>query len=219
MPKKFGVGEIFKSAFEFLKKEPGVIGLCALPLVVNIVAFVLFFGPGYLIWPYKPVAMFQSLTVWILYFIYAIAAAILGCAVMAAIILKVNAAGRKKKLGLAEALRLGLLKVPRLFVAMLAYALIAGAGFIAFIVPGIYLAVRLMLWLPAAVLENKSFGLKSAWAASKGNWWSLFALGLLLMLLSFVAFIPLVGLFISSLFVAPITYVALTLAYLKLKTT
>jgi len=82
---------------------------------------------------------------------------------------------------------------------------------------GLYVLIRLYLYGPACVLEN-NFGLKTSWKLVKGNWWKLFAIFLIFLVMSAIidrAYI--IGPFLSGLIVGPFTIAAKTLIYFQLR--
>ncbi|MEG3968781.1 hypothetical protein QUA00_14305 [Microcoleus sp. T2B6] len=82
----------------------------------------------------------------------------------------------------------------RLLHLILAYILFVGvvfAGFIALIIPGLYVSYRLTFSLYATVIDNSSAvdSLSSSWKLTKGRWWLLFRAISLIVLLVFVPII------------------------------
>ena len=77
---------------------------------------------------------------------------------------------------------------------ILAYILFVGlvfAGFLALIIPGIYVSCRLTFSLYAAVIDNSSAvdSLNSSWELTKGRWWLLFRA---ICLIALVVFVPII---------------------------
>jgi hypothetical protein len=82
----------------------------------------------------------------------------------------------------------------RLLHLILAYILFVGlvfAGFLALIIPGLYVSCRLTFSLYAAVIDNSSAvdSLNSSWKLTKGRWWLLFRANFLIVLVVFVPII------------------------------
>ena len=150
---------------------------------------------------------------------YLIALSLVALVCMAGCIIKADASLKGKKMPVAEAFLGGIRAFPRLLVSLIIVSVIGGLGFIALLIPGIYLMVRLMLAMPACVLEGKGLGIKSSWEISKGNWWRLFALTIIIALISSLLsfLIPVVGMVISYLFVSPASAICYAIAYRKLK--
>src|SRR4028119_1992348 len=77
---------------------------------------------------------------------------------------------------------------------ILAYILFVGlvfAGFLALIIPGIYVSCRLTFSLYAAVIDNSSAvdSINSSWKLTKGRWWLIFRAIFLILLVVFVPII------------------------------
>jgi membrane-anchored glycerophosphoryl diester phosphodiesterase (GDPDase) len=82
----------------------------------------------------------------------------------------------------------------RLLHLILVYIMFLGlvfAGFIALIIPGLYVAYRLIFGLYATVIDNSSAldSLSSSWELTKGRWWLVFRA---ILLLFFVVSVPIV---------------------------
>jgi membrane-anchored glycerophosphoryl diester phosphodiesterase (GDPDase) len=124
----------------------------------------------------------------------------------------------------------------RLLHLILVYIMFVGlvwAGFIALIIPGLYVSYRLIFSLYVTVIDNSSplDSLSSSWELTKGRWWLVFRASLLIL---FVVFVPiaLIVLLISStgnllasklagnvlgFFTLPLMNVYLVLLYLRLR--
>jgi len=124
----------------------------------------------------------------------------------------------------------------RLLHLILVYIMFVGlvfAGFIALIIPGLYVSYRLVFSLYATVIDNSSplDSLSSSWELTKGRWWLVFRSSFLIL---FVVFVPivLIVLLISStgnllasklagnvlgFFTVPLMNVYLVLLYLRLR--
>jgi len=88
----------------------------------------------------------------------------------------------------------------RYFVAEIVYALIVIIGLCLFIIPGIYLGLRLQYYRAAIVEDNKGAieSLKYSWCLTKGYVFQLFVLGIVMILLVLVGLLALViGFFIT----------------------
>ena len=99
-----------------------------------------------------------------------------------------------------------------LVVASILYGLAVVAGTILLIVPGIYLAVKMYFYDLAIV--DRGFGpveaLKESWNMTRGKWWSVFGLLILLFIFNIAG---LLALFIGFIVTFPISVMALVLAY------
>ncbi|MEG4071774.1 hypothetical protein QUA30_03210 [Microcoleus sp. Pol14C2] len=70
--------------------------------------------------------------------------------------------------------------------------LLGCAGFIALIIPGVYVSYRLMFSSYATVIDNSSAfdSVSSSWELTKGRWWLVFRSALLII---FVVFVPILS--------------------------
>ncbi len=118
------------------------------------------------------------------------------------------------------------MKYPVFLVASLLVGLIGGLGFIALIIPGIFLGIKLFYYDCAILIEDAGIigSLKRSWQVVRGNWWRTFGLHLIFMLpisLLFIIaeFVPAPGTQIID-FVAALGlgwfYAAFTVAFLQL---
>lgn len=71
------------------------------------------------------------------------------------------------------AIGLGLRRLPWMIVGTILFGIVVGLGFVAFIIPGIWLWGRLMLWTPALFVDGQNAldGLGTSWRLTRGNWW------------------------------------------------
>lgn len=85
-------------------------------------------------------------------------------------------------------------RLPTIILAGLIRGLAVGVAFIAFIFPGIYVALRTFAIIPVVVLEERSAGdsLKRSWELAKGEVWKIFLTLLLAWLIFFVLYFLLV---------------------------
>ncbi len=244
------VVKILKKSFKSLIEKPSFLLLYLMPFVVALIAFVhvcLVLGT----WtPWTTVgttsALINFVKGWILWIIvYAIAFIITMLTSQAAIILKAAALKRGKSMSLGGALAKGIRHIPRLFAALvLVGVIVAGPLFLligaavfapppiliavlalvllAWLIPMIYISIRLALFAQACVLENMgSVGcLKECWHMTKGNFWLIFVTAFLLGIVSIViGLIPIVGSLIAMVLVGPAGIIAYTLIYLGLRKT
>ncbi len=99
--------------------------------------------------------------------------------------------------------------------ATILYSLVILLGFILFIIPGIYLAIRFSFY--EYFIIDKKMGviksLKESWKITKGNFWGLLAFMFSVLVINMLgAFTLLLGLFVSI----PITWIAWAFIYRKL---
>ncbi|MEG4218150.1 hypothetical protein QUA27_22990 [Microcoleus sp. Pol14C6] len=83
-------------------------------------------------------------------------------------------------------------KLLQLIAVSLMCLLLVCAGFIALIIPGVYVSYRLMFSSYATVIDNSSAldSISSSWELTKGRWWLVFRSTLLII---FVVFVPIVS--------------------------
>ncbi len=78
--------------------------------------------------------------------------------------------------------------VLNLLLGSIVFGLIVGAGFLFFVIPGIFLMVSLIFWNIYVIVEDQNFieGLKNSWNLTKGNRLDVFLLGLAVIVVSLV---------------------------------
>ncbi len=102
------------------------------------------------------------------------------------------------------------------FVPLLLFTLVGGIfivlGFLALILPGIYLAVAYTFAIPFIVFAKMEFwdGMEISRKLTTKNWWSIFGLSILLFLINLLGIMVL---FVGLLFTVPITYCAIYAAF------
>lgn len=211
------ITKILKEAFNILKNNLEIVALYVIQLVIiGILGFALL---GVNI--FMPATRFlfgRGIIKMLGYFVvFIIISIIVQVTVTSATIIFVASVKKRRKISIGEALSLGVKKVPKLFVASIITGIIVGLGTLALIIPGIYLLIRLILYQQACVLEKRGLGIKKSWKITKGHGWEIFALLIVLAIISLViSVIPVIGPLITSLFVAPLAMTAWTLVYLKL---
>ena len=94
---------------------------------------------------------------------------------------------------IGDALRSGLRVLPAVVVAVLLYTLAVALGFVALIVPGIFLAVRLYFTAQAAVVDGArgTAALRRSWSLVEDLWWRTFGILIVLALLAGLLALPL----------------------------
>lgn len=209
--------KILSEAFEIVKNNLELVGLYVLQLVI--IAAV---GFGLLGINFFTMIRSSMLTVMLKRMILSFTAFIIismitHIVISATTILIVSSVKKGKKLSVSRALSLGIRKVPLLFVASIIVAIIIGLGFIALIIPGIYLLFRFILYQQACVL-NRDLGIKESWNITKGHFWDIFILLVILMIIQIVLIIiPFIGPIINAILISPLSVTVWTLVYLKLR--
>lgn len=123
------------------------------------------------------------------------------------------ASGKKVKL---DSLLNEFTKVPSYIVSSIIYGFVVVLGFILLILPGIFIAIRLQLYLYFIV--DKSLGpieaLKASWKATDGCFWDLFLAAVMAIVINILGALALgIGLFVSY----PTTLMASAYIYKKIK--
>jgi len=137
------------------------------------------------------------------------------------------AADSKKRISLGRTAKFVAGKYLRLLVAHIVFGALILIGYIAFIVPGIFLTIKLMFYQYSIIIDNKSVtdSLKKSWNVTKKNWWRVFALMLIISIISaalnqiaylFSLKIGAVVLFFVTLFVTAWSISSMTMAYMQL---
>ena len=101
------------------------------------------------------------------------------------------------------------------FMGWLVYVIIVGAGTLLLILPGIYLAIKLQFWAYLVIDKNMNpfDALKKSWDMTRGKFWKLFGLIIVLCAINLLGvLVLLVGLFITI----PLTFVAMASIYRQL---
>lgn len=72
-----------------------------------------------------------------------------------------------------DAIATGLRRLLWMIVGAIFFAIIVCIGFIALLIPGVWLWGRLMLWMPALFVDDQNAleGLGTSWRLTHGNWW------------------------------------------------
>ncbi len=125
----------------------------------------------------------------------------------------VNSGGKKSA---SQAASEALSRLPSAIGGSILLSLILVAGFVALIIPGIYLMVRLIFFYQSIIIDKNGAipSLKQSWNLIKGKWWDTFGFLILLTLASFVFLIPYYGLFFMSLISASFIFGILSFIYM-----
>lgn len=223
---KFKVLETIRNSFRIVWQEPSIVGIFLVPVLV---AAAVFFIPSSILGLWSVLALedvtdFMSLLLYLptilltfsIILILGLIAVWIAMTGVGGLMLKVEAKTRKKKMKFCEALKKGFRNSGRLFIAYLGEESITALGYIFFIIPGIYLAMRLALVLPACILGKRGFGIKRSWQATRGNFWRILLLvAIWTAMFSITSFIPF--LIITWILLFPAYLTALTLVYMKLR--
>ena len=229
------VGEIIDTSFSLYRRHFGALATVALvctgiPLVLRMF---LEASGGFLV----------NLTLGVL---YALSLVVLNLVATAATVFIVSESYLGRPLSAWEALRRATPYMGRILVCSLLMAIAVGLGFMLLLVPGVILAVGLVLAIPAVVLEPRtsaSGALSRSWELTRGARWRIFGLGITLLVLLYVPVVAITGLFalllpenagmfsggslgmvmaiavggLVQMFIYPLFYCVLTVAYYDLR--
>ncbi|MDP2924228.1 MAG: hypothetical protein Q8O30_11010 [Candidatus Omnitrophota bacterium] len=203
---KLKIGELLSNGFEILVKNPI---LLALGVVTNLSLI--------LVESKITTKSILGLIIWLLVSPYFIG-----------LIVRFIYETREKKPSWQELSKFALRKYTPLLIIYIICYIVTFVGVVLFIIPGIFLSIKLIMCDYGIILENEGViaSLKRSWTITKGNWWRLLALSLVLYLpiiiFSFfeslfpkIIYILLNLLFVSCVFVW--FQSTFTLAYLRLR--
>ncbi|MGH8217540.1 MAG: hypothetical protein ACREUT_03065 [Steroidobacteraceae bacterium] len=88
----------------------------------------------------------------------------------------------------ADAVGIGLRRVLWMILGGILFSIVVLIGFVALIVPGIWLWGRLMLWVPALFVDDQNAidGLGTSWRLTRSNWWRCTAIATVAIIIAFV---------------------------------
>jgi hypothetical protein len=181
------VGEILDTSFSLYRRHFGALATVALvctgiPLVLRMF---LEASGGFLV----------NLTLGVL---YALSLVVLNLVATAATVFIVSESYLGRPLSAWEALRRATPYMGRILICSLLMAMAVGLGFLLLFIPGVILAVGLVLAIPAVVLEpqtSASGALSRSWELTRGARWRIFGLGITLLVLLYVPVVAITGLF------------------------
>jgi hypothetical protein len=133
-----------------------------------------------------------------LFFLYTISLVVLSLVATGATVFIVAESYLGRPISAREALARATPYLGRILVCSLVMALIVALGFLLLFIPGIILAVGLALAIPAVVLEpgtSATAALSRSWELTRGSRWRILGLGLTLLVLIYVPFVAITGLF------------------------
>jgi hypothetical protein len=231
---KLNVIQSFKDSFKVVFKEPSIIGILLVPLLI---AFFVFIVPTTIlgVWAAFRFASFENallnttINIFTLFEIFwtvfkavaiisffGLIASWIAMIGIGGAILKIDATLKRRKMGFNDALDKGFKNSWKLFIGYFLAESYKIFGFILLIVPGIYFGIKLLLQPAACVLEKNGLGIKKGWKSTKGNFWRLFLLVLIWMGVCVVVSINPIFM-IAWIILLPILIANLTIVYLKLK--
>jgi hypothetical protein len=100
----------------------------------------------------------------------------------------ISAAYLGDRADVSESLRYALGRLVPLIVAYFLVVILVVLGFLALIIPGIWIAVKLSMVFPAVVFERTGpfASIGRSWSLTRGNWWRVFGTLLVVFLITFV---------------------------------
>lgn len=184
------VGEILDAGFRLLRYRFGTLMLCVLVPVVplTIVATILQASTDENAFDLNSTTTSDSGS--------AVVGALLGAFLqgaaialgVAACIKVISAAYLGDRAGVGDSLRYGMSRILALMGAYVLVTLILIPSFIALIIPGIYLAIKLAVTFPAVIVERAGPGtaIGRSFNLMRGNWWRAFAVVVVVFLIEIV---------------------------------
>lgn len=214
---KIKIWKSIKEGFEILIKNPVIFIPAFLIAVLNSLTDILFSNVPEQTKELSPeiLAYFVSIMIWLLVI------SLIGIFLTSVIIRMVY--GAKIKKSFFESAKIAFFKYPALLISGIIYFFIVGFGFLALIIPGIFLFVKFLYYQYAILLDNEGIinSLKKSWKITDGNWFSTFLIMLFFFAIFFISAILslILGVFvdfITTLVVLPWLMSSLTFAYLQI---
>ncbi|MCL4376309.1 hypothetical protein M1558_02365 [Candidatus Parvarchaeota archaeon] len=198
---------VFKKSFILLFTDPLLFALAVIYAVIYIVF------AAYSSYSIKiPNISSANINLLTLYYLLIYAVLIFLASTFISGIVFVRIAGKKKNFHsiITKAVK----RYPALLATTFLTSIIIALGLIAFVIPGIYLAFKLILSPVSAVVEDKSpvDAMKRSWNITFGNWWYLLALFVLFFIvLSIIGLLPYLSYFFSFVLIIsyPLVFIAL----------
>lgn len=215
---KIKVLKSIRDGFEILIKNPVIFVPAFVIAVLNSLTDTLFSNAPEQTKELSPeiLAYFVSIMIWLLVLT-------LISIFLTSVIIRLVYDAVSEKASLFESAKIAVLKYPTLLISGIIYFFIVGFGFLALIIPGIFLFVKFLYYQYAILLDNEGIinSLKKSWKITDGNGFSTF----LIMLFFFAIFVIsgilslILGVFvdfITTLVVLPWLMSSLTFAYLQI---
>ena len=213
--------DTIKKSFDIMVDDPSIVFLYVFPAIIGL--FMTFhinaITEDAMSWDFMdPSGMDAFTNMFLIFFIYIIISVVVSIIIDASVTLKVGALENNTSMGLGESLSRGMRYFIPLIISQIIVGLIVGSGFFLFIIPGIYLGVRLALFVPACVLGTEDIGcIRRSWELTRGRVWKILAIIVLVTILSMLIglIIPDVGSSIAIVIFGPIETISMTLIYLE----
>lgn len=172
---KIQIKQAIKQGLEVIIKNPAI---AAVVIVYGILAciyfYFLFYAPKLAAVPEQ--ALFPE-NFWLYTILSTLVSLFLAC-----VICKMVYDAVKSRVSLSEAVSVSARKFILVLIASIVFALIAGVGLFALIIPGIFLGVKFIFITYAILLDDEGVAnsFKKSWQITGGNWWKIFGLYLIL---------------------------------------
>lgn len=208
--KKIYIGQILQKSFQIAFKEWKVIYALFLPVILSLVLFSISI----------PLLIFSIYPIYLPTILLTLALIIVSLWFLAigigGIVLAVETINKKQKVQFWETINQSTRNSWRLLSAYLLEESFISLGLLLFIIPGIFLAVKLSLVVPGCILEKKGLGIKRSWNVTKGNFWKIFLI-LIIWNVLFIVLGLLPYLSIINILLIPVYLTTLTLIYMQLR--
>ena len=210
MAKDIDITEIMQTSFRLILKKPLLIGIFSLATFLSLIMFM--FSLLLLTYSMHPV----YLSMLVLSAVMAIFSLWVGMIGASGIVLSVEMLLKRQKIDLTKIFEHSLRISWKVAVGYSLEQIFLIIGFMFFIIPGLFLGTRLAFVVPAVILENKGFGIKESWLATRKYFWKIF-----LILIIWDAIFVVTGLvpflIISSILLLPVYIATLTILYSRLR--
>ena len=210
MAKEINVHQIFQKSFQVFFKKPLLLVIFILPILLSLVMFLISFPLlAFSMYPVYLPAILLSLVM----IVFALWLAMVGTG---GVILSVEKIIKNQTVKFSKVLDESIRNSVRLSISYSLEQIFLMIGLIFFIIPGMFLAVRLSLVIPGCILEKKGYGIKRSWNTTKGNFWKIFLI-LVIWNAGFVIIGILPYVSIINILLLPVYLTTLTILYIQLR--
>lgn len=165
-----------KQGLRVIIKNPTILWTVILYAILNSI-FIYFFiyAPGLIFTP-EEMSLFPEHLIW-----YLILSSLISLFLLLIIIKMVYDAVVNNSVSFSEAISLSVRKFIFALIVFILYYLVVTFGFIALIIPGIFLIVKFAFVAYFILLSNEKIidSFRKSWQITKGNWWEVFGLNLM----------------------------------------
>lgn len=210
MPREINILEILQKSFRVFLKRPFLLWIFVLPVLLSIVMFLI--SLPLLAFSMYPVYL-PTILLSLVMIVFALWLAMVGTG---GVILSAGKIVKNQNVKFWKVLDESVRNSVRLSIAYSLEQFFLIIGLIFFIIPGIFLAIRLALVTPGCILEKKGYGIKRSWNVTRGNFWKIFLI-LAIWNAGFVIIGALPYVSIINMLLLPVYLTTLTLLYLELR--